>query len=89
MRSPNKNGSSISDVECQYDAYLLTARGLSRSTRNLHHHVVHRLLSSRFPSGDIDWSKVRFNDFVQFLTRPKPIQPLLPIHESVKRLSNG
>ncbi len=66
MRSPTKNGLSISDVESQYDAYLLTARGLSRSTRNLHHHVVHRFFSSRFPSANIDWSKVRFNDFVQF-----------------------
>jgi hypothetical protein len=68
MRSPTKNGLSISDVESKYDTYLPTARGLSRSTRNLHHHVVHRLLSSRFPSGNIDLSKIRFNDFVQFLT---------------------
>jgi hypothetical protein len=68
MQSPTKNGLPISDVESQYDSYLLTARGLSRSTRNLHRHVVHRLLSSRFPSGNIDWSKIRFNDFVQFLT---------------------
>ncbi len=68
MRSPTKNGLSVSDVESQYDAYLLTARDLSRSTRNLHRHVVHRLLSSRFPSGNIDWSQVRFNDFVRFLT---------------------
>jgi integrase/recombinase XerD len=68
MRSPIKNGLSISDLESQYDTYLLTARGLSRSTRNLHHYVVHRFLSARFPSGNIDWSKVRFNDFVQFLT---------------------
>ena len=68
MRNPTKNGLPISDVESQYDAYLLTTRGLSCSTRNLHHHVVHKLLSARFPSGNIDWSKVRFNDFVQFLT---------------------
>ena len=68
MRSPTKKGVSTSDVEFQYDAYLLKERGLSRSTRSLHHHVVHRFLSARFPSGNIDWSKVRFNDFVQFLT---------------------
>ena len=68
MRSPTKKGVSTSDVESQYDAYLLKERGLSHSTRNLHHHVVHKLLSARFPSGNIDWSKVRFNDFVQFLT---------------------
>lgn len=24
------------------------------------------LLSSRFPSGDVDWNKIRFNDFAQF-----------------------
>ena len=68
MRSPSKNVLSVSDVESQYDAYLLTTRGLSRSTRNLHRHVVHKLLSSRFPSRNINWSRVRFNDFVQFLT---------------------
>ena len=63
----NQGGFPVSDAESQYDAYLLT-RGLSCSTRNLHHHVVHKLLSARFPSGNIDWSRVRFNDFVQFLT---------------------
>jgi hypothetical protein len=68
MRSPAKKGVPTSDVESQYDAYLLKERGLSRSTRNLHHHVVHRLLSARFPSGNIDWSRIRFSDFVQFLT---------------------
>ena len=67
MRNPTKKGLSISDVESQYDAYLLRVRGLSRSTRNLHHHVVHRFLLSRFPAGYITWSEVRFKDFVQFL----------------------
>jgi hypothetical protein len=51
MTSPTKNGLSISDVESQYDTYLLKTRGLSRSTRNLHHQVVHRFLSSRFQIG--------------------------------------
>ena len=37
MQSPTNNGLSVSDVESHYDAYLLTGRGLSRSTRNLHH----------------------------------------------------
>jgi hypothetical protein len=55
-------------VESQYDAYLRTVRGLSRSTRSLHRHVVHRLLSWRFPIGYIRWSEIRFNDFAQFLT---------------------
>jgi site-specific recombinase XerC len=68
MRSRTKKAVSTSDVEPQYDAYLLKERGLSRSTRNLHHHVVHRLLSARFPSGNINWSRIRFSDFVQFLT---------------------
>ena len=68
MRNPTTEGLPVSMFESQYDAYLLTVRGLSCSTRNLHHHVVHKLLSARFPSGNIDWSKIRFNDFVQFLT---------------------
>jgi hypothetical protein len=68
MRSPSKNGLSVSDVESQYDAYLIRVRGLSRSPRNLHHHVVHRFFSSRFPTGYVTWSEVRFNDFVQFLS---------------------
>jgi site-specific recombinase XerD len=68
MQNPTTEGLSLSMFESQYDAYLLTVRGLSRSTRSLHHHVVHRLLSSRFPIGYIRWSEIRFNDFVQFLT---------------------
>ena len=68
MQNPTTEGLSLSMFESQYDAYLLTVRGLSRSTRSLHHHVVHRLLSSRFPTGCIRWSEIRFNDFVQFLT---------------------
>jgi hypothetical protein len=53
MQNPTTEGLSLSMFESQYDAYLLTVRGLSRSTRSLHHHVVHRLLSSRFPIGYI------------------------------------
>jgi site-specific recombinase XerD len=68
MQNPTTEGLSLSMFESQYDAYLLTVRGLSRSTRSLHHHVVHKLLSSRFPIGYISWSEIRFNDFVQFLT---------------------
>jgi hypothetical protein len=68
MQNPTTEGLSLSMFESQYDAYLLTVLGLSRSTRSLHHHVVHRLLSSRFPIGYIRWSEIRFNDFVQFLT---------------------
>jgi len=68
MQNPTTEGLSLSIFESQYDAYLLTVRGLSRSTRSLHHHVVHRLLSSRFPIGYIRWSEIRFSDFVQFLS---------------------
>jgi hypothetical protein len=68
MQNPTAEGPSLSDVESQYDAYLIRVRGLSRSTRNLHHQVVHRFLSSRFPTGYVTWSEVRFNDFVQFLS---------------------
>jgi hypothetical protein len=56
MQNPTTEGLSLSMFESQYDAYLLTVRGLSRSTRSLHHHVVHKLLSSRFPIGYISWS---------------------------------
>ncbi len=59
---------SVSDVVAQYDAHLLKIRGLSKSTRNLHRHVVHRLLSSSFPSGHIAWSEFCFSDVVQFVT---------------------
>jgi hypothetical protein len=68
MQNPTTEGLSLSMFESQYDAYLLTARGLSRSTRSLQHHVVHKLLSSSFPIGYISWSEIRFSDFVQFLT---------------------
>jgi hypothetical protein len=53
MRSPAKKGVPTSDVESQYDAYLLKERGLSRSTRNLHHHVVHRFCRRAFPAGTL------------------------------------
>jgi hypothetical protein len=59
MQNPTIEGLSLSMFESQYDAYLLTVRGLSRSTRSLHHHVVHKLLSSRFPIGYISWSERR------------------------------
>jgi site-specific recombinase XerD len=68
MQNPTTGGLSLSVFESQYDAYLLAVRGLSRSTRSLHRHVVHKLFSSRFPIGYITWSEIRFSDFVQFLT---------------------
>lgn len=59
---------SLSDCMAQYDAHLLKVRGLSKSTRNLHRHVVHMLLCSSFPTGDIAWSTFCFGDVVQFVT---------------------
>ncbi len=49
------------------DAHLLKIRGLSKSTRNLHRHVVHRLLCSSFPAGRISWSDFHFGAVVQFV----------------------
>jgi integrase/recombinase XerD len=60
---------ALSDFESQYDSHLLHVRGLSRSTRSLHRHVVHRVFACRFPTGRITWSEVCFHDFVQFLTQ--------------------
>ncbi len=60
---------ALSDFESQYDSRLLHARGLSRSTRSLHRHVVHRVFACRFPIGRITWSELCFHDFVQFLTQ--------------------
>jgi site-specific recombinase XerD len=59
---------SVPDCVAQYDAHLLKIRGLSKSTRNLHRHVVHRLLSSSFASGHIVWSEFCVSDIVQFVT---------------------
>jgi site-specific recombinase XerD len=59
---------SLSDCVAQYDAHLLKIRGLSKSTRNLHRHVVHMLLCSSFPSGHIAWSEFCFGDVVRFVT---------------------
>lgn len=58
----------LSNCVAQYDAHLLKIRGLSKSTRNLHRHVVHMLLRSSFPAGQITWSEFRFGDVVQFVT---------------------
>ena len=57
----------VLDFEQQYDSYLLNVRGLSRSTRSLHRHVIHKFLTSRFETGQIRWADLQFADFVQFL----------------------
>ncbi len=56
------------DFETQYDAHLLRVRGLSQSTRKVHRLVVHRLLTTVFPSGRIVWSYFHFQDVVRFVT---------------------
>jgi integrase/recombinase XerD len=58
----------LSDCVAQYDAHLLKIRGLSKSTRNLHRHVVRLLLRSSFPVGGIVWNEFCFSDVVQFVT---------------------
>jgi integrase/recombinase XerD len=68
MPDQNSVVRSLSDCVEQYDAYLLKIRGLSKSTRNLHRHVVHLLLRSSFPAGHISWSGLCFGDVVQFVT---------------------
>jgi site-specific recombinase XerD len=60
---------ALSEFESQYDSHLFNVRGLSRSTRKLHRHLVHRVFASRFPTCRITWSELRFHDFVQFLTQ--------------------
>jgi integrase/recombinase XerD len=59
---------SLSDFDAVYAAYLLKVRGLSHSTWKLHHLVVYKLLSRRFPSGSIRWRDFHFSDVVQFVT---------------------
>jgi integrase len=39
---------SLADCVAQYDAHLFKVRGLSKSTRNLHRHVVRNLMSALF-----------------------------------------
>ena len=59
---------SCGDFETQYDAHLVRVRGLSQSTRKVHRLVVHKLLTTAFPSGRIVWSDFRFQDVVRFVT---------------------
>ena len=68
MPDQNSVVRSLSDCVEQYDAYLLKIRGLSKSTRNLHRHVVRKLLRSSFPADHISWNELCFGDVVQFVT---------------------
>ena len=58
---------SLSDCVAEYDAHLLKLRGLSKSTRRLHRHVVHRLLSSSFPAGRFFWHEFYFSAVARFV----------------------
>lgn len=69
MQDQNARLISIRDFESQYDAHLLRVRGLSRSTRSLHHLVLHRLLLFCFPSKRVGWHNFRFDDVVRFITQ--------------------
>jgi integrase/recombinase XerD len=68
MQDRKDAGVGLSDFEAQYDAQLLRVRGLSRSTRNIHRLVVHKLLSSIFLDGWISWRDFHFGDVVRFVT---------------------
>ena len=59
---------SFGDFKTQYDAHLLQVRGLSQSTRKVHRLVVHKLLTTAFPSGRIIWSDFHFQRVVRFVT---------------------
>ena len=67
MRNPTKNGLSISDVESQYDAYLLRRVVYHAPLANFITTLSTGFCRRAFPAGTLTWSKVRFNDFVQFL----------------------
>jgi integrase len=59
--------SSIAEFTSQLDHYLLRVRGSAESTRRLHRLVVHRFLTTRFPSGVIIWSDLRISDCTAFI----------------------
>ena len=67
MQDRKHVGVSFGDFETQYDEHLLRVRGLSQSTRNVHRLVVHKLLTTTFPTGRILWGDFHFRDVVRFL----------------------
>lgn len=66
---PNDLQVSLVDFEAKYDTHLCQTRGLSKSTRNIHRLVIHRLLASLYPDGWIYWRTFRFTDVVRFVSR--------------------
>jgi integrase/recombinase XerD len=68
MQKSSKKGLSLAECVAGYDLYARDVRGLSTSTREIHRRVLRGFCSFRFRDAQIDWSAVRFTDFVSFLT---------------------
>jgi hypothetical protein len=58
---------SVSQFFGEYDDHLVRFRGLSASTRKLHRYVVRRFLTLQFPEGNVEWSRLRFSNVVDFI----------------------
>jgi hypothetical protein len=72
MPASSVPGPSIAAFTSQYDQYLQRVRGAADSTRKLYRHVTQRWLTSRFPSGVITWSDLRFSDCAAFVVMELP-----------------
>ncbi|MGA2890752.1 MAG: hypothetical protein ABSE51_22225 [Terracidiphilus sp.] len=68
MQKSSKKGLPIAECIADYDCYARDVRGLSTSTREIHCRVLRGFCSFRLGDTQIDWSAVRFTDFVSFLT---------------------
>jgi site-specific recombinase XerD len=69
MSQSSKKHTPIAELIARYDDHLLSVRGLARSTRSLHRHVVQKFLQHRFPSGQIKWDDLHFSECVTFLKK--------------------
>jgi site-specific recombinase XerD len=58
----------LDEFQSDYDSYLRN-HGLAQQTIKLHRQVLCRFFLSRFPTKQIQLNEIRFDDFVQFLTR--------------------
>jgi integrase len=67
MHQPAVASCFVSQCCAEYDDYLVRLRGLSASTRKLHGYVVRRFLTLRFPDGNVEWSKLRLSNVVDFI----------------------
>ncbi len=68
MQCPSVEEISLDEFQSNYDSYL-RYRGLAEQTVKLHRQVLCRFFLWRFPMKQIQLSDIRFDDFVQFLTR--------------------